>query len=62
MYIVLKIHTSFESEVQLVSDLKHDVVAEHWAMLIKEHMESGMTVRNGVITGISKSPGIFITG
>ncbi len=28
-----------------MSDLKHDVTAEHWAMLIKERMESGMTVR-----------------
>ena len=28
-----------------MSDLKHDVVAERWAMLIKERMESGMTVR-----------------
>ena len=54
MYIALKTHISFESEVQLVSDLKHDVVAEHWAALIKERMESGMT-------GTSKSPGI-ITG
>ena len=45
MYIALKIHTSFESEVLLMSDLKHDVTAERWAMLIKERMESGMTVR-----------------
>ena len=45
MYIALKTHTSFESEVQLMSDLKHDVVAERWAMLIKERVESGMTVR-----------------
>ncbi len=45
MYIALKTHTSFESEVQLVSDLKHDIVAERWAMLIKERTESGMTVR-----------------
>ena len=28
MYIALKTYTSFESEVQLVADLKHDVVAE----------------------------------
>lgn len=28
-----------------MSDLKHDVVAERWSMLIKERMESGMTVR-----------------
>lgn len=28
-----------------MSDLKHDVIAERWAMLIKERMESGMTVR-----------------
>ncbi len=28
-----------------MSDLKHDVTAERWAMLIKERMESGMTVR-----------------
>ena len=28
-----------------MSDLKHDVVAERWAMLIKERLESGMTVR-----------------
>lgn len=41
MYMALKTHTSFESEVQL----KHDVTAERWAMLIKERMESGMTVR-----------------
>ncbi len=40
MYMALKTHTSFESEVQL----KHDVTAERWAMLIKERMESGMTV------------------
>ena len=45
MYIALKTHTSFESEVQLMSDLKHDVSAERWAMLVKERMESGMTVR-----------------
>lgn len=45
MYIALKTHTSFESEVQLMSDLKHDGTAERWAMLIKERMESGMTVR-----------------
>lgn len=45
MYIALKTYTSFESEVQLVSDLKHDVVAERWAVLIKERVESGMTVR-----------------
>lgn len=45
MYIALKAHTSFESEVQLMSDLKHDVTAERWAMLIKERVESGMTVR-----------------
>lgn len=45
MYIALKTHTSFESEVQLMSDLKHDVTAGRWAMLIKERMESGMTVR-----------------
>ena len=40
MYIALKTHTSFESEVLLISDLKHDVTAESWAMLIKERMES----------------------
>ena len=45
MYIALKTHTSFESEVQLMSDLKHDVIAGRWAMLIKERVESGMTVR-----------------
>ena len=45
MYIALKTHASFESEAHLMSDLKHDVVAERWAMLIKERMESGMTVR-----------------
>ena len=45
MYIALKTHTSFESEVQLMSDLKHDMTAERWAMLIKERRESGMTVR-----------------
>lgn len=45
MYIALKTHISFESEVQSMSDLKNDVVAECWAMLIKERMESGMTVR-----------------
>ena len=28
-----------------MSDLKHDVIAQHWAILIKERMESGMTVR-----------------
>lgn len=28
-----------------MSDLKHDVTAERWAILIKERMESGMTVR-----------------
>ena len=28
-----------------MSDLKHDVTAGRWAMLIKERMESGMTVR-----------------
>ena len=28
-----------------MSDLKHDVVAERWSMLIKERLESGMTVR-----------------
>ena len=28
-----------------MSDLKHDVIAERWAVLIKERMESGMTVR-----------------
>ena len=28
-----------------MSDLKHDVTAERWAVLIKERMESGMTVR-----------------
>ncbi len=28
-----------------MSDLKHDVIAERWAMLIKERVESGMTVR-----------------
>lgn len=28
-----------------MSDLKHDVVAERWAMLIKERIKSGMTVR-----------------
>ena len=45
MYIALKTHASFESEAHLMSDLKHDVVAERWAMLIKERVESGMTVR-----------------
>ena len=45
MYIALKTHTSFESEVQLMSDLKHDMTAKRWAMLIKERRESGMTVR-----------------
>ena len=61
MYIALKTHASFESEAHLMSDLKHDVVAERWAMLIKERMESGMTVRNDVMAGTSRSPGI-ITG
>lgn len=28
-----------------MSDLKHDMTAERWAMLIKERRESGMTVR-----------------
>lgn len=28
-----------------MSDLKHNVTAERWAMLIKERVESGMTVR-----------------
>lgn len=28
-----------------MSDLKHDVIAERWVMLIKERMESGMTVK-----------------
>ena len=28
-----------------MSELKHDVTAERWAVLIKERMESGMTVR-----------------
>ncbi len=45
MYIALKTHTSFESQVLLMSDLKHDVTAERWAMLIKERMESVITVR-----------------
>ena len=45
MYIALKTHTNFDSEVQSMSDLKHDVVVERWAMLIKERMESGMTVK-----------------
>jgi transposase len=43
--IALKTYTSFKSEVQLVSDLRHDVVAERWDMLIKERMESSITVR-----------------
>lgn len=45
MYIALKTHTSFESEVQLMSDLKYDMTAERWAMLIKKRRENGMTVR-----------------
>ncbi len=45
MYIALKTHISFGNEVLLMSDLKHDVTAERWAVLIKERMESGMTVR-----------------
>jgi len=28
-----------------MSELKHNVVAKRWAMLIKEYMESGMLVR-----------------
>lgn len=28
-----------------MSDLKHDVIAERWAMLIKERMDSGMTIK-----------------
>ena len=28
-----------------MSELKHDVIAERWAMLIKERMDSGMTIR-----------------
>lgn len=28
-----------------MSNLKHDVIAKRWTMLIKERMESGMTVR-----------------
>ncbi len=28
-----------------MSDLKHDVTAERWAMLIKERMASSITVR-----------------
>ena len=43
--MALKTHTSFESEVLLMSDLKHDVTAERWAMLIKERMASSITVR-----------------
>ena len=29
-----------------MSDLKHDVMTERWAMLIKERMDSGMTVKD----------------
>ena len=32
-----------------MSDLKHNITAERWAMLIKERMESGMTVRKWCI-------------
>ena len=28
-----------------MSDLKHDVTAERWAILIKERMDSGMTIK-----------------
>lgn len=28
-----------------MSDLKHEVIAERWAALIKERMNSGMTIR-----------------
>lgn len=29
----------------LVSDLKHEVTAQRWAALIKERMDSGMTIK-----------------
>jgi len=28
-----------------MSDLKHEVIAERWAALIKERMDSGMTIK-----------------
>ena len=28
-----------------MSDLKHEVIAERWAVLIKERMDSGMTIK-----------------
>lgn len=61
MYIALKTHTIFENEVLLMSDLRHDVTAKRWAMLIKERMENGMTVREWCHDRVSRSPGI-ITG
>ena len=63
MYVALKTHISFGNEVLLMSDLKHDVTAERWAVLIKERMESGMTVmewchdRSSGITGLEYSAG-----
>ena len=43
--MALKTRASFESEVHQMSDLKHEVIVERWAALIKERMNSGMTIR-----------------
>ncbi len=42
----MKTLISFRSEVySKMSDLKHDVNAERWAGLIKERVDSGMTIK-----------------
>lgn len=40
-----KTFASLKARCILVSNLKHEVIAERWAALIKERMGSGMTVR-----------------
>lgn len=45
MYMALKTRISFESGVYQMSELKHEVIAERWAVLIKERTDSGMTIK-----------------
>ncbi len=43
--MTLKTLTSFRSEVYGRCQIKHDVIAEHWAALIQERLDSGMTIK-----------------